>query len=83
MTVRLDPNSERLIEQPLRAGHFRSAEEVVARALETLAERQSMPSEEQGKRRAVQDMVEFAGKHGFTLGEGLDIRDLVNEGHKH
>ena len=59
MTVRLDPNSERLIEQQLRAGHFRSAKEVVAWALETLAEGESMRSEEQGKRRAVQDMLEF------------------------
>jgi Arc/MetJ-type ribon-helix-helix transcriptional regulator len=59
MTVRLDPNSERLIGQQLRAGHFHSAEEVVAWALETLAEGESMPSEEQGKRRAVQDMLEF------------------------
>jgi hypothetical protein len=28
-------------------------------------------------------MLEFAGKHRFTLGEGLHIRDLIHEGHKH
>ncbi|HTA69955.1 MAG TPA: type II toxin-antitoxin system ParD family antitoxin [Bryobacteraceae bacterium] len=83
MTVRLDPDSERLIEQQLRAGRFRSAEEVVARALETLVEKESAHSEEQGRRGAVQDMLEFAGKQGFTLGDDLEIRDLIREGHKH
>jgi hypothetical protein len=31
----------------------------------------------------VQEMMEFAGKHRFTLGEGLRIRDLIHEGHKY
>jgi Arc/MetJ-type ribon-helix-helix transcriptional regulator len=82
MTVRLDPNSERLIEQPLRAGHFRSAEEVVARALETLAENESMRSEEQGRRRAVQKHVGLRRETRLHLGEGLDIRHLIHEGQK-
>jgi Arc/MetJ-type ribon-helix-helix transcriptional regulator len=81
MTVRLDPNSERLIELQLRTGQFRSAEEVVARALETLAEKEPRRSEEQERRRAVADMLEFARKHSFTLA-GIPIRDLIREGHK-
>ena len=83
MNVVLDPRSERLIEQQLRAGRYHSPEEVVARALETLAEREPSDSEENTRRRAVQDMLEFANKHRFTLGEGLRIRDLIHEGHKY
>jgi Arc/MetJ-type ribon-helix-helix transcriptional regulator len=82
MDVRLDSRSQRLIEKELCAGRYHSPEEVVARALETLAERESTP-EEQDRRQAVQDMMEFAGKHRFTLGEGLRVRDLIHEGHKH
>ena len=83
MNVRLDPQSERLIEQQLRAGRYHSPEEVVARALETLAESESTGAEENKRRQAVQDMLGFADKHRFTLGEGLRIRDLLHEGHKY
>jgi Arc/MetJ-type ribon-helix-helix transcriptional regulator len=81
MDVRLDPQSQRLVEQQLRAGRYQSPEEVVARALETLAEREPPRSEADERRRAVQAMLEFAGKHRFTLGEDLRLRDLIHEGH--
>ena len=83
MDVRLDPYSERLIEQQIRAGRYHSPEEVVARALETLADEKSMRSAETDRGQAVQDMLEFADKHRFTLGEGLRIRDLIHEGRKY
>jgi putative addiction module CopG family antidote len=83
MNVHLDPQSERLIEQQLRAGRYHSREEVIARALEVLAERESLDVNENKRHQAVQDMLEFANKYGFTLGEGLRIRDLIHEGHKY
>jgi len=83
MDVRLDPRSQGLIDQQLRAGRYRSPEEVIVHALETLAERESPRWEEQERRQAVQEMLEFTSKHRFTLGEGLHIRDLIHEGHKH
>jgi post-segregation antitoxin (ccd killing protein) len=43
-------------------------------------------AEEQGelseRRRAVETMLQFAEKHGATLG-GLDLRNTVHEGHKY
>ena len=83
MNVRLDPHSARLIEQQIRAGRYHSPEEVVARALETLADEESVRSKDTDRRQAVQDMLDFADKHRFTLGEGLRIRDLIHEGHKY
>ncbi len=83
MNVRLDTRGEYLIEQQLRAGRFHTPEEVVARALETLAGEESAQPEATKRRQAVQDMLEFAGKHRFTLGEGLRVRDLIHEGHKY
>ena len=82
MNVQLDPRGERLVEQQIRAGKYYSAEEVVARALEMLAE--SEPTEEEVSRReAVKDMMDFASQHKFTLGENLSIKDLLHEGHKY
>ena len=83
MDIHLDPRSERLIEQQLRAGRFHSAEDVIVHALEALAETESARWEEQARRQAVQEMLEFSGKHHFTLGEGVSIRDLIHEGHKY
>ncbi len=83
MNVRLDTRGEYLIEQQLRAGRFYTPEEVVARALETLAGDESAQPEETDKYQAVQNMLDFAGKHRFTLGEGLRVRDLIHEGHKY
>lgn len=40
MNIRLNPHSERLLKKQLEQGHFMSAEEVIERALETLAERE-------------------------------------------
>jgi len=82
MQVVLDPHSERLVEQQLRAGRYRSAEEVVARALEALVEKDSPVFEPDARQQAVKDMLEFARKHRFTLG-GLRLRDLIHEGHKY
>lgn len=73
MNVRLCPRSERLIEQQLRIGRYHSPEKVVARALETPAERESTDSDEKKPGQAVQDMLEFANKHRFRLGEGIRI----------
>ncbi len=83
MDVRLDSRSERLIEQQLRGGRYHSPEQVIAHALETLAEVDSTRLEVNERRQAVQEMLEFAGKYGFTLGEGIRIRDLIHEGHKY
>lgn len=83
MDVRLDPRSERLIEQQLRAGRYRSAEDVVARALEALAEKEPACAEDGERSRAVAEMLQFADNHRFTLGEGVRIKDLIHEGHKY
>lgn len=83
MEIYLDSRCERLIERQLRSGRYHSAEQVVVSALEALNQSgQSLPQKDE-RRRAVQDMLAFAGKHGFALGTGLRLRDLIHEGHKY
>ena len=83
MNVRLDPRGEHLVEEEIRAGRYHSPEEVVARALETLVEREALGGEPGVRHQAVLDMLKFAEKHRFTLGHGLRIKDLLREGHKY
>lgn len=79
MNVQVDARGERLIEEQLRTGRYRSAEEVVAHALDALPEVEERDSE---RSEAVREMLEFATRHNFTLGEDLSARDLVREGRK-
>ena len=83
MEVHLDSRGEHLIEQQLRSGRYHSAEQVVFSALEALNQSDQALVQNDERRRAVQDMLEFAGKHGFTLGAGLRLKDLIHEGHKY
>lgn len=51
MNIRLNPHSEQLLKDQLAQGRYQSAEEVIERALETLAERE--------QRHLSMDLAEF------------------------
>jgi Arc/MetJ-type ribon-helix-helix transcriptional regulator len=81
LSVTLDSHGEELVSAQLRSGRYRSPEEVVTRALETLAEREPLaPRRKKTPAEAVADIREL--RKGVTLG-GLKIRDLINEGRKY
>ena len=82
MDIHLDSRCEYLIQQQLRSGRYQSVEQVVISALEALNQNEQAPQSDERKR-AVQDMLEFAGRHGFTLGAEVRIRDLIHQGHKY
>ncbi len=83
MEIHLDSHGEHLIERQLRSGRYQSAEQVVVSALEALNQSDHTLAQNDERRRAVQDMLAFAEKHGFTLGAGLHLKDLIHEGHKY
>jgi hypothetical protein len=58
-----------------------SHSERLARALEALRARPAM--EQERRRQAVRNLLAFGEKHHLTLGEGVRIKDLLHEGHKH
>jgi hypothetical protein len=82
LTLTLDTHGAELVVAYLRSGAYRSPEEVVARALETLAanEPQAVSAATMSTTEAVADIREL--RKGVTLG-GLRIKDLINEGRKH
>ena len=82
LTLTLDHHGEEFVAAHLRTGRYRSAEEVVSRALETLAEKEppAAPARTMTAAEAVADIR--ALRKGITLG-GLRIKDLINEGRKY
>jgi Arc/MetJ-type ribon-helix-helix transcriptional regulator len=82
LTLNLDPHGEQLVAAHLRSGRYHSPEEVVTRALETLAEKEppTAATRTMTAAEAVADIREL--RKGVTLG-GLRIKDLINEGRKY
>ena len=83
-TIRLTPHSEELLQEQLARGPYRSPEEVVERALETLAQKESNPKPPgpltKSPDEAVADILEIQKRN--RLG-GLKIKDLIQEGRKY
>jgi Bacterial antitoxin of ParD toxin-antitoxin type II system and RHH len=82
LTLTLDPHGEQLVAAYLRSGRYRSPQEVVIRALETLAEKEppTEPAQTMTPAEAVADIREL--RRGVKLG-GLRIKDLIEEGRKY
>ena len=83
--VCLTSRSEELLQEHLARGPYRSPEEVIERALEVLARKESTPPFHLGPStkspaEAVADILEL--RKGVRLG-GLKIKDLIHEGHKY
>jgi len=82
MSVQLTPHGEELLKQQLAREPGCSAGEVIERALETLVQLKSSPSTcgQKSVAEAVDDILEL--RKGNRL-NGLNIRDLLHEGHKY
>jgi len=83
MAVTLNPEQERIVNEELRSGKYKSTEEVIWQALAALREKARRNTTVSGKerRRAVQDMLEFAEKNRTTL-QDVSIKELIHEGHR-
>jgi Arc/MetJ-type ribon-helix-helix transcriptional regulator len=82
--IRLTPHGEQLLQEQLARGPYRSPEEVIERALETLAQKESaslhLAPSTKSPAEAVADILEIQKRN--RLG-GLKIKDLIHEGHKY
>jgi Arc/MetJ-type ribon-helix-helix transcriptional regulator len=83
-TIRLTPHGEELLQEQLARGPYRSPEEVIERALETLAQKGPVSFHlgpaTKSPAEAVTDILEL--RKGVRL-DGLNIKDLIHEGHKY
>jgi hypothetical protein len=82
MNVKLAPEQEQIIRDELKTGRFRTGEEVVAVALETLRTKDHLAGVADGDRRdAVRDVLAFVEKNRTRL-DGISVKELTHEGHR-
>jgi hypothetical protein len=84
MQVTLTPHGEELLKDQLARHAGSSPEQILERALETLASEAPVltPEEQERRRQAVDAMRPFSKKHHLALGPGERIQDLIHEGHR-
>lgn len=82
LTLTLGPHGEELVTAHLRSGRYRSPQEVVIRALETLAEKEP-PTESPRSMTPAEAVADIrALRRGVRL-DGLRVKDLIEEGRKY
>lgn len=84
MNVNLTPEQEQLVQDELRSGHFRSAEEVIGEALHALREKTQSASgtpQKSPQADAVREMLSFIEANRVSL-EGVSVKELIHEGHR-
>jgi len=83
MNIRLTPEQEAIVEAELKSGNFRTAEEVIAEALQALREKGTGPApgaSNGGQRNAVAEMLRYVEANRVKL-EGVSVKELIHEGH--
>lgn len=84
MNINLTPEQEKIVNEELRAGHFRTVEEVIGEALQALREKEQPAVTETSngaQREAVREMLAFIEKNRVRL-EGVSVKELIHEGHR-
>jgi Arc/MetJ-type ribon-helix-helix transcriptional regulator len=84
MNINLTPDLERIVNDELRSGHFRTPEEVIAKALAALREKERLAVAEDsngGHESAVREMLNFVAENRTPL-QGISVKQLIREDHR-
>jgi len=82
MKIDLTPEQARIVKDEMKAGHFRSVEEVIGEALQALREKEQAAKPRNGAQpEAVREMLDFVENNRVRL-EGVTIKELIHEGHR-
>jgi hypothetical protein len=80
MKINLSSEQEQIIKDELKSGHFRSAEDVIARALAVLREKKLSSPLDGPYDDAVRRMLDFVEMNRTPLRD-VSVKELIHEGH--
>ena len=81
MTIHLTPETEKLVQEELENGHFRSIEEIIVEGVHARREKQGRLRAEVERHQAVERALDLAKHRAIPL-EGVSIKELLHEGHR-
>jgi Arc/MetJ-type ribon-helix-helix transcriptional regulator len=84
MKIDLTREQETIVNDELKTGQFRTAEEVISEALQALRHKTQSSSStgaNGAQREAVREMLAFVEKNRVSR-EGVPVQDLIHEGHR-
>lgn len=82
MTINVKPETNQLVEEEIRSGHFGSVDEIIVEGVQAWRGKHRPANggaEERGA--AVDQALEFAREKAIPL-EGVSIKELIHEGHR-
>jgi Arc/MetJ-type ribon-helix-helix transcriptional regulator len=84
MKINLTPEQEKIVQDELKSGHFRTVEEVIAEALHALREKEQTADSgtpNGAQHEAVREMLAFIEKNRVRL-NGVSVKELIREGQR-
>ena len=84
MNINLTPEQEKIVQDKLKTGQFRTAQEVIGEALQVLREKEqssAVGTHNGAQREAVREMLAFVEKNRVRL-KGVSVKELIHEGHR-
>ncbi len=80
MTINVKPETERLVQEEIQSGHFRSVDEIIVEGVQAWREKhRSKQIGAEQRRKAVENALAFAKDRAISLG-GISIKELIHEG---
>ena len=81
MTIQLNPETEKLVQEELQNGHFHSVDEIIVQGIRARREKEQPQRSETQRLHAVERALDFA-KHKAVSLDGISIKELLHEGHR-
>lgn len=85
MKIDLTREPEKIVEEELKTGQFRTPEEEVGEALQALRNQTKSSSTQRAandaQRKAVSEMMAFVKNNHVRL-EGISVKELIRDGHR-
>ena len=82
MTINLKPETEQLVQEEIRSGHFHSVDELIVEGVQAWREKnRPQAGNAEQRHQAVERALAFARNRAISLG-GVSIRELIHEGHR-
>jgi len=82
MGISLKPETEQLVQEEIRNGHFRSIDDLIVEGVNAWRQRLTPArSSSEQRRQAIERALSFAKDRAIPL-EGITIKGLIHEGHR-